>query len=307
MLKDRIWFFTAGRFVEETRAFDAQYTDLSWERVRDEKRYEGKATYAIDASHTVRGSYLYKKAVTENDAFNANIFDAASLTTREDPEKLMSLNYNGIFGSGFFLEAQYAAREGSAIGAGSRFTDLIRGTLLLDGQRGARYNSPTFCGVCREEERDNTDLLVKGSWFLSTANWGSHNVVVGYDTFNDIRIADNHQSGSGYRIIGTTAILRDGDAFPVFNNDGRSTAIQWNPILVNSQGTDFRVHSLFANDVWRWTDRISLNLGLRYDRNDGRDASGAVISDSAKLSPRLGLTWDPTGSGAWTMHGSYGV
>jgi outer membrane receptor protein involved in Fe transport len=307
VLKDRIWFFTAGRLVEETRAFNAQFTDLSWERVRDEKRFEGKATYAVDSGHTVRGSYLYKKTVTENDAFNANIFDLASLTTREDPENLMSLNYNGIFG-GFFLEAQYAAREGSAIGAGSRFTDLINGTLLIDSQRsGARYNSPTFCGVCREEERDNTDLLVKGSWFLSTDGFGSHSVVVGYDGFNDMRAAENHQSGSGYRIIGTTAILQDGDVFPVFNNDGRSTVLQWNPILVNTVGTNFRVHSVFANDTWRWTDRVSLNLGLRYDRNDGTDASGAVISDSQKFSPRLGVSWDPTGAGDWTMHGSYGM
>ena len=308
VLRDKFWFFTAGRLVEETRAFQTQFTNLAWERVRDEKRYEAKATYAIDPRHSVRGSYLYKKTVTDGDAFSTNILDLASLTNREDPEKLFALNYNGIVGSGFFLEAQYAAREGSAIGAGSRYTDLIRGTLLVDNQRGgARYNSPTFCGVCREEERDNTDLLLKGSWFLSTPRAGSHNVVVGYDTFNDMRAADNHQSGSGYRILGTTAILSGNGVFPVFNNDGRSTILQWNPILVPTQGTNFRVHSLFANDVWRWTDRVSLNLGLRFDRNQGRDATGVLIANDQKLSPRVGITWDPAGNGMWTVNGSYGV
>jgi outer membrane receptor protein involved in Fe transport len=307
ILKDKIWFFNAGRFVEETRAFQTQFSNLSWNRVRDEKRYEGKATYALDASHTVRGSYLYKKTLTDGDAFSTNILDLASLITREDPERLLAINYNGIFGRNFFLEAQYAAREGSASGAGSRYTDVINGTLLVDRQRNARYNSPTFCGVCRTEERDNSDLLVKGSWFLSSGRWGSHNVVLGYDTFNDMRAADNHQSGSGYRIIGTTAIMRDGDVFPVFNNDGRSTVLQWNPILVNTLGTDFRVYSVFANDVWRWTDRISLNLGLRFDRNDGRDSTGAQVANDQKISPRLGVTWDPAGNGAWTVNGSYGV
>jgi len=306
-LRDRLWFFTAGRLVEETRALQTQFAGLSWDRVRDEKRFEGKATYALDASHTVRGSYLFRKVVTDGDVFSTNILDLDSLTHRTDPEKLLGLNYNGIFGRSFFLEAQYAAREGSAMGAGSRYTDLVRGTLLIDNQRGARYNSPTFCGVCRTEERDNSDLLMKGSWFLSTGRWGSHNVVFGYDTFNDQRAADNHQSGSGYRIIGTTAILRDGNVYPVFNNDGRSTIIQWNPILVATQGSNLRTHAVFANDLWRWTDRVTLNLGVRLDQNQGRDSSGATVADGRKLSPRVGLTWDPTGAGAWTLNGGYAV
>jgi hypothetical protein len=307
VLRDRLWFFTAGRFVEETRALQTQFGGLSWDRVRDEKRFEGKATYALDASHTVRGSYLFKKTVTSGDAFTSNILDLDSLTYRTDPERLLGLDYNGIFGRSFFLEAQYASREGSASGAGSKYTDLVRGTLLIDNQRGARYNSPTFCGVCRTEERDNSDVLVKGSWFLSTGRWGSHNVAVGYDTFNDRRAADNHQSGSGYRIIGTTAILRDNDVFPVFNNDGRSTIIQWNPILLATQGSDLRTHAVFANDLWRWTDRVTLNLGVRLDQNQGRDSAGVTVADGRKLSPRVGLTWDPTGSGVWTVNGGYAV
>jgi outer membrane receptor protein involved in Fe transport len=307
VMRDRLWFFTAGRLVEETRAFQTQFGGLSWDRVRDEKRFEGKATYALDPSHTVRGSYLFRKTVTDGDAFSANILDLDSLTYRQDPEKLLGIGYNGIFGRSFFVEAQYASREGSSSGAGSRYTDMVRGTLLVDSQRGARYNSPTFCGVCRTEERDNSDILVKGSWFLSTGRWGSHNVVLGYDRFNDMRAADNHQSGSGYRILGTTAILRDGDVFPVFNNDGRSTIIQWNPILVTTEGSNFRVHSGFVNDAWHWTDRVTLNLGLRFDRNDGTDSTGATVSRDQKLSPRMGITWDPTGRRVWTVNGGYAV
>jgi outer membrane receptor protein involved in Fe transport len=308
ILKDRIWFFNAGRFVEETRALQTTFSNLSWNRTRNEKRYEGKLSYAVDMRHTVRGAYLHRGTVTEGDAFSANILDLASLTTRHDPETLLSLNYNGILGSNFFIEGQYSGRQGSATGAGSMYTDMVRGTLLIDTQRGmARYNSPTFCGVCRTEERDNANILAKGSWFLSTPSWGSHNVVFGYDTFNDMRASDNHQSGSDWRIFGTTAILRDGDVFPVFNDDGRSTVIQWNPILVATQGTNFRMHSVFLNDGWRWTDRLSFNLGARFDRNHAVDSAGTVVADDQKISPRLGVTWDPTGGGQWTVNGSYGV
>ena len=94
------------------------------------------------------------------------------------------------------------------IGAGAKSTDLVEGTLLIDSSRGlTRWWSDTFCGVCTPEGRDSNDVFVKGTYFLSTPRFGSHNVVFGYDRFNDIRRADNHQSGSDYRIISAGAII----------------------------------------------------------------------------------------------------
>ena len=308
VLRDKLWFFNAGRFVKETRSNLTNVTRIPYDRISDEKRYEGKLTYTPVQNHTIRGSYIYRKTVTQGDAFVTNILDLASLNTREDPDELLSINYNGTLGSRLFVEGQYARRETTFVGSGSRFTDIVGGTLLIDQQRNnARYNSSTFCGICRPEERDNANILIKGTYFLSTGRWGSHNVGFGYDTFNDVRAADNHQSGSDYRILGTTAIIGADDIFPVFDNDGRSTLIQWNPIYQNTQGTNFRTHSVFLNDVWRLTDRISMNLGVRFDKNQGRDAGRQLVAKDQKISPRLGVTWDPSGSGRWTIHGSYGT
>ena len=69
----------------------------------------------------------------------------------------------------------------------------------------------------------------------------------GYDRFNDIRRADNHQSGSDYRILSAGAILSgtgagENDIFPIFLGDG-TTTIQWNPIIEESEGSDFLTHS----------------------------------------------------------------
>ena len=76
----------------------------------------------------------------------------------------------------FFLEGRYSQRNLTFVGSGSKFTDIQKGTLLVD-LAGRRYNAPTFCGVCTDEERDNQDIFVKGSYFLSTAGSGSHNLV----------------------------------------------------------------------------------------------------------------------------------
>jgi hypothetical protein len=61
-------------------------------------------------------------------------------------------------------------------------------------------------------------------------------MVFGYDRFNDKRFANNHQSGSDYRINGTTSIIRDGVIYPQWL-PGSSTILQCNPILVGTQGT----------------------------------------------------------------------
>ena len=108
-------------------------------------------------------------------------------------------------------KAASRSRHFSFIGIGRAVTDLIQGTLLSTAARQHRYWSPTFCGVCDPEKRDNNDVFAKGSYFLSTKGAGSHNIVFGYDTFNDKRFANNHQSGSDYRILGTTSIIRGRD------------------------------------------------------------------------------------------------
>jgi carboxypeptidase family protein len=306
ILRDRTWFFTAGRLMNQQTADATAATRLPFERTVDQRRYEVKLTQAVTPLHTARGSYLRRNTRTTNDRDTESVMDLASLTTHEDPDTMWSLGYTGILSARLFLEAQYARRASAVKGNGSRFTDLINGTVLVDNSRGgARYNSPAACGVCPPEERNNRDFAIKGTYYWSAGRLGSHNLVFGYDTFNDIRIADSHQSGSDYRILGTGAVIRDSDIFPVFDNDGRSTLIQFNPIPERSHGTDFVTRSAFVNDQWRVNDAVLVNVGVRLDRNVGHDASNAPAATSAKVSPRLSVTYDPTGAGVWSFNAGY--
>ncbi len=241
----------------------------------------------------------------KGNSFNT-VLDRLSIYDRETPQELYSGNYTGVLSENLLATLQYSKRKFTFIGSGAPSTDLILGTLLLDRSRSnARYHSPTFCGVCDPELRDNKNYLGKLSYFLSTEGLGSHDIVGGVDVFDDIRLANNHQSGSDYRILGTSAILRGGDIFPVFANDG-STIIQYNPIPKNSLGTSFKTNSLFLNDNWRFNDRLSLNVGVRYDANDGKNAEGKKVAKDSKISPRLGLTFDTFNDGRLILHGSYG-
>ena len=206
----------------------------------------------------------------------------------------------------FFIEARYSTRDFSFINAGAKSTDRIDGTLLLDQSRNnTRYWADTFCGICTPEARNNKEAFVKGSFFLSTKGTGTHTMVFGYDNFDDIRNANNHQSGSDFRIYGTSSYIVGSDVIPKFIGSDDTTLIQYNPIPSLSLGSNFRTHSLFFNDAWRVGSHLTANLGVRWDKNHGLDQSGALVTKDAAFSPRVGVIWDPTGEGAWAVTGSF--
>jgi outer membrane receptor for ferrienterochelin and colicin len=312
VVHDHLWFFLAGRDRKKTQTLnttavrDAGFAGIPYQNVRDQQRYEGKLTATLSSRHSLLGSYSKVNDKENGNSFLA-ILDRASLVNRETPQELWSVNYTGTFTDSLLLTAQYSERKFAFIGSGAPTTDLIQGTLLLDRARGsARYHSPTFCGVCTPEDRNNKNALLKASYFLSTGGLGSHDIVGGYDTFEDIRRSDNHQSGSDWRIIGTSArITNDGQIFPIFLPDG-STVFEFDPILRASEGTSFKTNSLFVNDNWRFSDRLTLNLGLRYDKNDGENAASQKVAKDSALSPRLAVTFDTRGDGNLIVRGSYG-
>lgn len=307
ILRDRLWFFHAGRYQNETlgqNLFAPVSTAYQRETLR--RRFEGKGTYSPFVGHTARVSYLNNYSRATNSNFQ-NELDLQSLTDREDPESAWSANYTAVVSPRLFLEGQYSVHNSAIKGTGAKSTDLVDGTLVVDGLSGGRFNSATFCGVCRPEERDNASFVVKASYFLSRPGFGSHTIVGGYDGFADKVASDNHQSGSDYRVFATTSIVRNGVVYPVFDNVRDSTVIRYNPILNPTQGSNFKSHALFFNDQWRVSNRLTLNLGVRYDRNDGINSAGVKDVKDAKVSPRLGASYDLRGDGGWIANASYGT
>jgi Carboxypeptidase regulatory-like domain/TonB dependent receptor len=304
ILKDKLWFFGAARLTGDRVTNGTTFaTNQNFDDVRNQKRFEGKLTYALNSNHTFKGAYS-KINDTEDGNFFGNIMDFASLVNgRATPQELISANYTGIISPKFFIEGQYSRRKFTFINSGSLFTDIIKGTLLIDQSRNnARYNSPTFCGVCDPEKRDNQNITAKATYFASTGSLGSHNVVAGFDLFDDKRFANNHQSGSDFRVLTTSAIIQGTTLFPVL--DDRSI-IRWTPIFVGSEGNRFRTYSGFINDAWSLNKHWNFNVGLRYDKNSGIDSQGNAVVKDSKLSPRLSATFDPKGTGEWTINAAY--
>ena len=66
------------------------------------------------------------------------------------------------------------------------------------------------------------------------------------------------------------------------------------------------LYSFFAQDQWRLRTNLTLNLGLRYDRETGFSKIVNLPDDSNNLQPRLGIVWDPFNDGKTAVRGGYG-
>lgn len=317
IFKDHLWYFLAGRSYKITSDRQLYSTNIPYTYGDDQKRYEAKLTFAINPNHRILGSYLKVDETETNYLFTSlNNLDPSTIDPeRSTPNDLMAVNYTGVLSDSFFVEAQYSAKNFAFVGSGSPYSDLILGTVIRDNQYGWASNSAYFCGTCPDKERNNEDWFIKGSWFATSSSLGSHDVVFGYDSFDDQRLENNNQTGSNY-VYWPTAYLMDdagtiildpalGQPIPIVYGDSTSDFTYW-PVLVESQGSHFKTNSVFVNDRWRLNNHFSFNIGLRYDKNDGKDQAGQVVAKDSKISPRLGVTYDVSGDGNLLFNAGYG-
>ncbi len=305
IVRDRLWFFTAGRWAKNDTARQTVAvpafgsapagTAISYAEGNDQKRYEGKLTAHPGARHNIVASYFGIDTQGTNIRAANNVYDEASLTTRNDPESLTALVYQGMITRNVLLEAQASARRFSSR-TGSFATDLIGGTVLLDrSNNNTRFNAPALCAVCDEDRRNNRDAQLRTRAFFDAGRGGTHDFVAGIERFTESRSPNNHQSGSGFSLFVTRVQASNGQLYPVItptNANGGGSFIRWNPVLVAARENELRTDSAYVNDSWSPAARWQISAGLRWDRNHAVDADGALTANDRKFSPRLAVQYE---------------
>ena len=305
--KDRLWLFGAGRLFEQTTtSTTAPPTSLDFPQEKDESRWEVKLTASPHQGHTLTASWLQLDR-DKLGTYYENL-PILALDSRYDEglhEELLLANYTGTFSPSIFGEVSYGRRRFVRNPLGSMSTGLLDGTVIVDQVTPRMFHAPLFCSACPDpvDRRSSDHWVAKATAFASTRSLGSHTVVGGLELFRGRWVWNEYQSGSGYVAWGTGVLYEGGQLYPVF---GPGTYLQYAPVLTPSTSDDAKTWAAYVNDTWRLGNRLSLNLGLRWDRNDVRDPTGARQSTEGNASPRLGVAWDPAGNGRLRVTAGWG-
>lgn len=304
-LKDRLWFFTAARAAETSVQAFTTLTNVPYQSTADEKRGEGKLTLNL-GRHSLVGSIL-ESALDETNVTNprttGRVFDLSALIPeRSQPSRFTSLSSNNVFGDSWLIEGRYNQKKYALRGNGGRSADRIYGTLIIDRGIGASMHAPFGCGICGEDRRDSDTWALKVSHYAS-APWGSHTLTGGVEEFQEGRVNAGTRSASEFNIgIGRVRIVGS-TVYPVFDI---GTLISWTPHFEGDVGSDLTTSSAWLNDQWELGARTVLNLGVRFDRNDSRDAAGRLMSDDSAWSPRISALYDVRRDGRHQLFAGYG-
>jgi outer membrane receptor protein involved in Fe transport len=313
IVHDRLWFFLAGRYTDRhTQGFYVMSDIARPTSVETEARAEYKLTGQLNPKHSIIGSWLD----LDNEQTNyclISCWDETSIDpARSVPQHMATARYNGILGSNTLVEAGYSSIETRFHGGTDYLTtdfndprDIALGSWAFDTTYGGFWGAPPLCAPCGDQVWKNDYYSVKGTRYLATKDMGTHSIVAGYENFTESSRVNNYQSGSNFNVyifIKPPEREANGTLRPIVS---AGDLIQWVPIPILSEGSNFDTQSLFVNDKWDLGSKWSFNVGARYDENDGRDSAGHPISHDRAVSPRLGVIYDIRGDGRFRVNASY--
>jgi hypothetical protein len=306
--KDRLWFFTSGRYAAVTNPTTVQQTGVQVLQDDNNKRGEVKVTGTVKQNHTIQGGYLNNaRTVSNTSGILSLIADPQSLITRSLPNAYYYTNYRGVLGNGTLVEAQYSQRHFEFQGDGGTSSNILDSP-FFSNSFGLIYHAPYFSAL-DPEQRNNFQGTANVTNFWNGA--GRHQTKGGYEFFRSQRTGGNSQSSTQYVFnsdwamdaAGKPALDANGRVIPVFT-PGESSA-DFYPATIGAT-LNIDNHSLFIQDHWAINGRWSADLGARYEHVKAVSTGDIVGVDNHRIVPRLSTSYDVLGNGSNVVHVSYG-
>ncbi|MGH9465276.1 MAG: TonB-dependent receptor domain-containing protein [Thermoanaerobaculia bacterium] len=311
--RDRAWFFGAAEYYTDSEtlagadpAFPAEYY---WER------YDMKLDWAPSARTQLDGKYHYEdygyddsaSAFVEPSArgveFGTNPAWGAGFSHTLSDRTLLEIHYAGWSGDDF-----YHSQTGSTEDAFVDFSPPGGGPPVYFGGLTFPYDYELYI-----HQGD-----VKMSHYAEDFLGGDHDFRFGVEySAGSADTVSKAASGGDYYYHYTYQYYYNGNYYPYeYYYNYTFTPFHY--------GAKQKSASAFIDDSWRVSDRLTLNLGVRYDVHDGRipdyerldengNGTGVTIPgrddviDWKTISPRLGFAWIATEDARTVVSGSVGV
>jgi hypothetical protein len=311
IVKDRLWFFVAGRKEASDTASTSAESGIPFTQVRDQKRYEGKLSGAISPNHTLQATYTKVTDSIYRTPFGSSveIDPVHTAYNGQQPNDLFVASYNGVLTPNLFVEAQYSRKTFSFEDSGGTSKDLVNSPILALTTGFYAYNAPYF-DATDPEDRNNRQIAASLSYFLSTSSLGKHDLKVGYEHYTSTRTGGNSQSSTDWVFYADWPT--DADGKPVFDSEGYVVPVfeTESNYAINYQALrgaqiDLTTQAAYVNDRWTLNNHWSFNIGARAEWADGNATGGIKPVSASRIVPRLGASFDPRGDGKFKLDATY--
>jgi hypothetical protein len=315
LMTDHIFFFalvnprqsdawSAVRFANPTTN-NGTWLNTSY----DDPRWAAKLDFVLNENHRLEATVFSDLETTSYENWNYGRAQGAILPVAglSNPDGSLLpyeqeagginsiLQYTGTFSQWFTLSALVGQTNSSYKDSGPYIETpgivdfgTTGGSITLGRQAGP-FN---FVGKdTRDTYRVDADVFFKAA--------GEHHVRVGYD-YEDLTSTANSAYTGGALYYGYSTVDCPAGAGAAgcvekltFANIGEFGATQ---------------SAAYIQDSWEVTSNLALQLGVRSDIYDYKNANGeSYIKIDGQIAPRLGLTWDPFSNGQNQVTVSYGT
>ena len=308
IVKDRLWFF--GAYDRVTRKTQNALTTGPLEGDEVESRTvrnlgSGKLTWGFATGHTLVASFIQDPRTDSGAIDDANHTLNGELATflgRQDfGGRDYSLRWDGLFGSSFVMSAQGARHEErNSIGPASADGDTVE---FID-TREDNFQTGGF-GLIQKKNFQRDHYALSATGFIQR-----HEIKGGLEYEKDSAEVVKRMSG-GQQV--TIFDNPNNPAQPVYQHFywtiPNATTDPFNaPISQLNASPEHKIWTAYLQDRWNVLSSLTLNLGVRWDRQEIIDASGeSRVTLDKDWAPRLGVIWSPGSDKKTKVYSSFGL
>jgi outer membrane receptor protein involved in Fe transport len=288
----------------------------------NDTRYNGRLDYRFNEKHNAFLSYTSQSNIGQNDQSTAsNDLTGGNFTKNELQIANATLNSTltpNIVNS-FTVGFQYWNNLIDSAQKVPTVTFPPSATIFF----GTNVNVPQQSYQRKWQFRDDVSIIKGRHAFKTGFDFVWEPQLGGFFEFNPTPEFDFLEKPSA--ILANTAKYPQGFASPGALKGMTATA--GDPYFNLPDGA--KMFGVYFQDDWKWSPRLTLSLGVRYDKDFGLLAGDKVQAasrtyqalkainspyaadlphdDGRNLSPRIGFAYDVTGSGKHVLRGGYGI
>jgi outer membrane receptor protein involved in Fe transport len=308
IVRDKLWFFAATEWGRQL-AFWPYQEELPEQKETTWDNYDLKFTAQFGNNHRLNlrfGDHDYV-GPWAGDVYS----EITTWGQQNDHTKMLAVDYSTVLGDKTFLEARAGGWRGDSW-SGPQYPSDEPAFVDMSVDPWMYYGG-TYWNWTWEPKTDDAEVILTQH---------ADNFLKSNHTF---RFGVQYKKGGGVTKMFDQSYYYQAEGYYYDYYNYEYVYYIWQGKYLQTPyyyGAESETLGAFVTDSWEVSPRLTLNIGVRYDRHDawipdfprldmdtnptGEIVEGRDVAEWTYVDPRLGFAWQPTDSGKTVIRGSIG-